>query len=165
MIVTTVRREVVDLALEFRIDIPTDWVELEVPGPLFAVAGALEAKVETLRPSVQLDIEPAEGAEAAFDALREGARALPECEVVVDATGSRGGKPALQLGWYFRNPDTGGMQVEMVLAVYLPAQNVLVRVTGTCGGAASEVALQNLIEIVNSTTVSGSPDAGLRPPS
>jgi hypothetical protein len=159
MIVTTIHREISDLALELTLDIPTDWLEFEVPGPVLAFGGPLEAKAETLRPSVQVDLDPAHDAAVAFDIMREAVRGLPESEIVLDEADFSDGNPVLQLGWCYRNPETHGMQVQVVLTVFLPNPGLLLRVTGTCGGAASEDAVQRLAQIVNSVTISPAPRA------
>jgi hypothetical protein len=151
----TITRAVLDAGLTIDLRIPETWLEYQVPGAVAAFGGDLGQGPESLRPSLQVEVEPAASAEAAFAIIREAVHQLPECAISLDRDGTKDGHRVLTLVFVYRNEHTGGAQVEIIKAIHVETvAGLVIRATGTCGGAASEDTVERLSALVASVQLS-----------
>jgi hypothetical protein len=150
----TLSRTVGDARVEIELTVPEPWIEVPVIGSVVALVGDLGQPTESLRPSVVGPVEEADSADEAFTTIREALLELPEVQVIIDEHGARGGLAGSLMVVSLRHPATGALQVDATFAVFAPGPpGVVVRATGSCGGAADEDVLRRLGEIVSSLAV------------
>lgn len=150
----TLTRTVTDARIEIDLTVPEPWLEVPVAGSVLALVGDLGQPEGSLRPSVVVTVEEADSAVEAFATIREALLELPEVQVVLDERGMRGGLAGSLTVVSLRHPATGATQVDATFAVFAPGPPaVVVRATGSCGGAADEAVMRRLGEIVNTLAV------------
>jgi hypothetical protein len=156
-------RDVAGTGISFELSVPDDWLEYPVEGTPLALAGSLGEPEGSMRPNVTVAIDEVDSPDAGFDAMVSAFRELPEAEVGADERGRSGKHPAAVLAGAWRHGDTGATVVQTVAAVAVRASTVagsdgpilLVRATGTCGGAASPDVIARLTEVAQSLRVVG----------
>jgi len=151
-----IRRTVTDLGVDLMVEIPDGWLEFEDLGPILAIGGPLGDGEGTLQPSLQVDVDQVadDDDDDVFGSYIRSIGELPEVEVLSDRRGERGGRPASMTTTTYRNPESGGLQLEVTFAVLVEdPYRAVVRATGTCGGSASESVIRRLGEIVTSLGV------------
>jgi hypothetical protein len=152
-------RDVTDVGIRIRMRVPAAWSEIDVEGAVLVVGGRLEDNDQTMVPSVQVRVQPADDAESAAAAVTGVTELLREAVVLFERSGEGPtGFPETVAEIAHRSDVTDATQISMFRTIYLPDKGMAVSVVATCGGGASEAARDALRDAVTSVSVSSIPE-------
>ena len=152
-------RDVTDVGIRIRMRVPASWSEIDVEGAVLVVGGRLEENDQTMVPSVQVRVQPADDAESAAAAVTGVTELLRDAAVLFERSGQGpAGFPETVAEIAHRSDVTDATQISMFRTIYLPDKGMAVSVVATCGGGASEAARDALRDAVTSVSVSSIPE-------
>jgi hypothetical protein len=152
-------RDVTDVGIRLGLRVPASWSEIDVDGAVLVVGGRLEDNDQTMVPSVQVRVQPADDAGSATAAVKGVTELLREAVVLFERSGQGpAGFPETVAEIAHRSDVTDATQISMFRTIYLPDPGMAVSVVATCGGGASEAARDALREVVTSLSVGPVPE-------
>jgi hypothetical protein len=153
-------RDITDVGIRLTATVPAAWSEIDVEGAVLVVGGRLEDNDQTLVPSVQVRVQPADDAGSAAAAVTGVRDLLREAVVLFERSGEGpAGFPETVAEIAHRSDVTNATQISMFRTIYLPDPRSAISIVATCGGGASEAARDALRGVVTSVSVSPIPES------